>query len=99
MYFISNLTTFAYWVIFMFYLSSADYRFDILFQAYHQSFKQFGSSSGQVGPDLGPNCLQRLLADDNCHTHIKWASIDVPRPLINDLWVFLFQKIVAECAK
>ena len=20
-----------------------------------------------VGPDLGPNCLQRLLADDKCH--------------------------------
>ena len=25
--------------------------------------------------------------------------IDVPRPLINDLWVFLFQKIDAECVK
>ena len=27
------------------------------------------------------------------------CTIDVPRPLINDLWVFLFQKIVVECAK
>ena len=26
-------------------------------------------------------------------------GIDVPRSLINDLWVFLFQKIDAECIK
>ena len=26
-------------------------------------FKQFRSRSGFVGPDLGPNCLQRLSAD------------------------------------
>ena len=26
-------------------------------------------------------------------------AIDVPRPLANDLWVFLFQKIDAECVK
>ena len=26
-------------------------------------------------------------------------GIDVPQPLINDLWVFLFQKIDAECIK
>ena len=32
-----------------------------LFQEYHQSVKQFGSISAPtyVGPDLGPNCLQR----------------------------------------
>ena len=35
-----------------------------IFQEYHQSVKQFGSRSGFVGPDLGPNCLQRLSADD-----------------------------------
>ena len=30
-----------------------------------KSLKQFGSRSGPpVGPDLGPNCLQRFLADD-----------------------------------
>ena len=36
------------------------------FQEYHRSIKQFGSKSGRhfVGPDLGPNCLQRLSADD-----------------------------------
>ena len=26
-------------------------------------------------------------------------SIDVPRPLINDLWIFLFLMIDAECVK
>ena len=24
-----------------------------------------------VGPDLGPNCLQKLSADDTSSTHIK----------------------------
>ena len=28
-----------------------------------------------------------------------YAYIDVPRPLINDLWVFLFQTIDAEYVK
>ena len=34
------------------------------FQEYLQSVKQFGSRSTQqfVGPDVGPNCLQRLSA-------------------------------------
>ena len=35
---------------------------------HYQSIKQFGPRSGptfcSVGPDLGPNCLQRLSADD-----------------------------------
>ena len=40
--------------------------FQQFLQEYHQSFKQFGSRSDMtfVGPDLGPNCLQRLSADD-----------------------------------
>ena len=40
--------------------------FEKSFQEYHRSVKQFGSRSGQtnVGPDLGPNCLQRLSADN-----------------------------------
>ena len=29
----------------------------------------------------------------------KHRTIDVPRPLTNDLWVFLFQTIDAECVK
>ena len=38
--------------------------FKTIFQEYHQSVKQFGCRSHFVGPDLGPNCLQRLSADD-----------------------------------
>ena len=42
--------------------------FKPFFQEHYQSVKQFGS----VGPDLGPNCLQRLLADDkSCRKHWK----------------------------
>ena len=54
------------------FLSSADFFQNQLFRKFyqesHQSVKQFGSRSGLtlhfVGPDLDPNCLQRLLADD-----------------------------------
>ena len=49
--------------------------FEKFFQVYHQSVKQFESRSGLtkmdpdlarhfVGPDLDPNCLQRLSAED-----------------------------------
>ena len=38
--------------------------FSIFFRKYQKSVKQFGSRSRPVGPDLGPNCLQRLSADD-----------------------------------
>ena len=36
--------------------------FKKFFQEHYQGVKRFGSRSGQmsVGPDLGPNCLQRL---------------------------------------
>ena len=34
----------------------------------------------------------RLRGQNNLH-------VDVPRPLTNDLWVFLFQTIDAECVK
>ena len=60
---------FAYWLILHALLSSADFfqnqLFKKFFQEYHQSVKQFGSRSGRhiVGPDLNPNCLQRLSAD------------------------------------
>ena len=30
---------------------------------------------------------------------LKFAAIDVPRPLTNDLWVFLFQTINEQCVK
>ena len=51
------------------FLLSADFFeitvFEKLFQEYHQSVKQFYLGSDQnVWPDLGPNCLQMLSADD-----------------------------------
>ena len=53
------------------FLSSADFfSFKInflkkLFQEYHRNFKQFGTLARRiVGPDLGPNCLPWLSADD-----------------------------------
>ena len=49
--------------------------FKNFFQEYHQSVKQFGSRLGRhfVGPDLGPNCLQKLSADDH-RRHIAKES-------------------------
>ena len=53
------------------FLSSADFFkiiffFEKLFQEYHQSVKQFGSRSGPTfWPDLVPNSLQTLSADDS----------------------------------
>ena len=37
-----------------------------IFQEYHKSVKQLdpGQARQLVGPDLGPNCLQWLSADD-----------------------------------
>ena len=53
----------------MLLLSSADFFkinfFKRFFRELNHSVKLFGSRS--VGPDLGPNCLQRLSADGNSH--------------------------------
>ena len=52
------------------FMSSTDFfsakLFKKIFQEYHQSVEQFGPKSGLtfVRPDLGPNCLHRLSADD-----------------------------------
>ena len=42
-------------------------KFKTFLQDYHQSGKQVGSRLAErfVGPDLGPNCLERLSADDS----------------------------------
>ena len=56
----------------MLFLASADFFLinflENFFREYNQSVKQFGSRSGlaqqNLGPDLDPNCLQRLSADD-----------------------------------
>ena len=64
--------TLACWVILHVFLSSFKINlFRKFFPEYNQSVKQFGSRSGPQqnradvlwGPDLGPNCLQRLLDD------------------------------------
>ena len=41
-------------------------RFEKFFQEHYQSVKMLDPDQDQlnVGPDLGPNCLQRLSADD-----------------------------------
>ena len=55
----------------MLLLSSSDFSkitfFQKFFQEHCQSVKQFGFRSGQTffSPDLGPNYLQRLTADNN----------------------------------
>ena len=44
-----------------------------LYQEHYQSIKQLRSRPGpmlHVGPDLGPNCLQRLSADDKSPLHL-----------------------------
>ena len=67
----------ASWVILHAFFGHLSFFFKInffkkLFQEDHQSVYQFGSRSGPifcharsfVGPDLGANCLQKLLTDD-----------------------------------
>ena len=61
----------AYWVIFHAFLLSADFFLKSTFlKNYFRSTIRVSNSldpdqAGQnVGPDLGPNCLQRLSADD-----------------------------------
>ena len=52
--------TFAYWLIFMLLLSTADFFQNGLFQK-----KYFGNTirvSNSLDPDLGLNCLQRLIS-------------------------------------
>ena len=62
---------FACWVIFHVFLSSADFFQNELFQKFFQEHYQRLSNGLDpdqdqhfVGPDLGPNCLQRLSAAD-----------------------------------
>ena len=62
----------------MLLLSAADFFFKInvfkkFNQGQYQSIKQLGSRSGpmfHVGPELGPNCLQRLSADNKSPLHL-----------------------------
>ena len=53
--------------------------FKIFFQEYYQSVKQFQSRAGPtfVGPDLGPNCLQMLSADNTGRKRVKAMPKDL----------------------
>ena len=62
---------FAYWVVLLVFLSSADFFQNQLFRKILSGIPSGVSNSldpdqarQNVGPDLGPNCLQRLSADD-----------------------------------
>ena len=53
-------------VFVVFFFSEVNY-IEKIFQESHQSVKQFGCKirpQGFIRPDLGPNCLQRVSADD-----------------------------------
>ena len=61
----------ACWVIFHVFFSRLLIFFNItlskiVFQEQHQSVKHLDPDQARlfVGPDMGPNCLQRLSADD-----------------------------------
>ena len=63
----------------MLLVSSADFYFKIyffkkFFNEHFQSVKLFGSRHS-VGPDLGPNCLQKLSAEDKVATSRRRINI------------------------
>ena len=47
-----------------------------------------------VVPDLGPNCLQRLSADDTRRQRVKWISDS--RERVNGCCIFIAGKFVKE---
>ena len=59
----------------------------LVFFQYHQGVKQFGSRSGPhfVGPDLGPNCLLRLLAFDK--SPLAGKDLNTEQLLDTTLWL------------
>ena len=58
--------------------------FQKIFQEYHQSVKQFGSRQN-VGPDLGPNCLQgyqQMTKIATSEERVKYVSNDCPQYVV-----------------
>ena len=45
-----------------------------------------------VGPDLGPNCLQRLSADDICRQGVNGSMSAVKEPKRNYISQFMYYK-------
>ena len=62
---------------------SKSFIFEKFFQEYHMSVKQIGSRSGPTffRPDLGPNCLQRLSADDTRRQRVNSKSLAAGKAL------------------
>ena len=56
-----------------------------------------------LGDVINLNYVRYLIHIDSVEYMLLYILLvyttDVPRPLINDLWVFLFQKIDAECVR
>ena len=40
-----------------------------------------------VGPDLGPNCLQRLSADINCESHLAGKELNTKQLVDTTFWL------------
>ena len=73
-----KLKLFPRWGVFHELLLSADFfllneLFQIFFQEYHQSVKQFGSRSGMTFHNArsGSNCLQKLSTDNTCKQELN----------------------------
>ena len=46
-----------------------------------------------VGPDLGPNCLQRLLADNKSHP--QRAELNIKQPVDTTFWLKPWLKLIS----
>ena len=57
--------------------------FKNIFQEYHQSVKQLDPYQARrfLGPDLGPNCLQRLSADEKKKSLLEGKELIMPKLL------------------
>ena len=90
-----------HWVMFHAFLSSADF---ILFFFKIKCFEEKKSFSNTVrlsnsldpdqAPDLGPNCLPRLLADDTGKQRVKITIKDAPSAFIQVCHICIWESVV-----
>ena len=69
----------AYWVNLHTFLSSADFFQNHFFNSFRNTSKLSNSLNPDqarhfVGPDLGPNCLKRLSADDTSRQKVQTCA-------------------------
>ena len=66
--------------------------FEKFFQEFHLSVKQIGSRSGSTfcQPDLGPNCLHKLSADDTRRQKVKSDFMHICQNLVT---LFILNKV------